>query len=214
MWSYSSNTQIKTRGAVCQGFSSCIDQDHLKRQTHAAEPFLCISVWNGTWLWRWHWQLKLVLFFVCQKTVWVQGKVWGSTSQPCIISVEAAACFSMKNRYIEICVNLLYTWERHELLSSFLKPALITGYRFSSEQWQLTSWCGFWQRMVLMLGTDSSPPGDVFTVTSAWLTRSNNRWMFNHSLFRLSTLVLKRPFLFFFLEEVLKRVCFYVQPQT
>ena len=66
---------------------------------------------------------------------------------------------------------------------SFLQSALITGYHFSSAQWQLTSWCGFRHRVVLMLGIGKSAPGDVFTVTSAWLTRSHNRWMFNHSVF-------------------------------
>lgn len=33
-----------------------------------------------------------------------------------------------------------------------------------------------------LLGTGRSPSGDMFTVTSVWLTRSNNRWMFYHSL--------------------------------
>lgn len=78
------------------------------------------------------------------------------------------SCFWMGNRYTEIWVNLFCTWERHELLGSFLKSALITGYHFSSAQWQLTSWCGFRQGMVLMLGTSGSPPGDIFTVTLVW----------------------------------------------
>lgn len=141
--------------------------------------------------------------------MWVQAKVWGSTSQSCIISVEAAVCFWMKNRYTKIWVNSLYTWKLHELPGSFLKSALITGYHFNSLQWQLTScWCGFRQGMVLMLGTGGSPPGDMFTVTSVWLIRRNNRWMFNHSLLLQLN---KKSFVFvFFLQNVLKRFVFFM----
>lgn len=141
---------------------------------------LCISVWHGTWLWHWL-KLKLYLLFLPFRKL-CEFRAGGEVQQVSHALSQLRLVFVwMKNRYTKIWVNLRCTWEHRELLGCFLKSALITGYHFSSAEWQLTSWCGFRQGMVLMLGTVRSPPGYVFTVTSVWLTRSKTRWIFNHS---------------------------------